>query len=137
MRRHALPAALAGALPVLLALEPRRDAGAAAGVCEMRLADRARADSRRCVACHDGSVARGVGARPHDAQGDHPVDVDYGRAFARRPGALRSPGALPPSLPLVGGKVACTTCHDAGSSERGKPAVTMRGSALCFACHAL
>jgi predicted CXXCH cytochrome family protein len=141
MRRAATVAVAAATLPVLLALHPaeRRPLGQgalAAGACELRLADRARTPSAHCVACHDGSTALGTPLKRHpDGGAGHPVEVDYLRAFARRPG-LHPPAALPADLPLVDGKVSCTTCHDARSSERGKPAVTTRYAALCLACHA-
>jgi predicted CXXCH cytochrome family protein len=138
MRRTAVVAFALGALPMVLALAPAERPPLADGPCELPLVDRARTPSTRCLSCHDGSVTRGTLLKPHvDGGGDHPVEIDYGRSFARRPRVLRPPGALPDALPLVGGKVSCTTCHDARSPEKGKPALTTRGSALCFACHSI
>jgi predicted CXXCH cytochrome family protein len=105
-----------------------------AALCELATADRSRTPSRSCLGCHDGSVASGRLARAHEGSGVHPVDVDYAAAQVRRSG-LRPRGALPPALVLVDGKVACVTCHDPRSPEHGKPALPLRRSALCFACH--
>ena len=129
--------AVLASLPVLAAVGPgERVAAAAAGddLCELATADRAHTRSRSCLSCHDGSIASGRMARAHEGGGSHPVDVDYLASQARRPG-LRPSGTLPPAVVLVGGRVACTTCHDPRSTERGKPAVTMSRSALCFGCH--
>jgi predicted CXXCH cytochrome family protein len=135
VKRTAPPLAVVAALPILLAVAPG-SAPPAESLCELQQADRARAGARGCLACHDGSIASGQMARAHEGgSGAHPVDVDYHLSHARRPDAFHAPAALPANLRLVDGKVTCTTCHDGSSSERGKPAVTMRGSAMCFSCH--
>jgi predicted CXXCH cytochrome family protein len=129
----ALPAAavLAGALPA--APDPVE--------CEMKRPQGAHVRSTRCLACHDGTVAETAIAAPaatHDGTGEnHPVDVDYLAAWQREPTRYRDPAELPPALPLVDGKVACTTCHDPRSRIPGAPAMTMVGSAMCLACHTL
>jgi hypothetical protein len=111
------------------------------GPCELATADRRATPSHRCVACHDGTIAASWVPLPLPGtagDGEHPVEVDYERArIARRDAHLRPASELPASLPLVGGKVACTTCHAADSKERGHVAVTLARSAMCFACHAL
>lgn len=83
-----------------------------------------------CISCHDGSV---LDSRKHvwNAQG-HPVDV-----------ALPAKMAVPASLPLVDGKIACRTCHTAhtmgGSGKQHREALMLRvgnrPSELCVACH--
>jgi predicted CXXCH cytochrome family protein len=123
-------AVLAGALP----------AGPEATVCEMR-SPGVHARSTRCLACHDGTVATTAIAAPaatHDGTGEnHPVDADYVAAWQRAPARYRNPSELPPALPLVDGKVGCTTCHDPRSRVPGAPAMSMVGSAMCLACHVL
>lgn len=104
-------------------------------VCELRNADRARTSTRSCIACHDGSVGPGAGfeMRAGNQPGlDHPVDVPYAEAAARDP-RLAPASALPPDVILVNGRVACTTCHDGASTERGH---AVRGQPeLCTSCH--
>ncbi|MFL5299454.1 MAG: cytochrome c3 family protein [Anaeromyxobacteraceae bacterium] len=139
--RLALRLAVAAcSLPVLVAASSGghgRSVGGS-GPCEMRTADRRATSSQRCLACHDGTVAPGslVPAGRAGELGDHPIDVDYEGSRVR--GQLLRPAAeLPPSLPLVNGRVACTTCHAPDSPEPGHTALPMRRSAMCFACHAL
>jgi predicted CXXCH cytochrome family protein len=140
--RLALRLALAAAcsLPVLVTASSGGHGRAvtALGPCEMRSADRRATSSQRCLTCHDGTVAQDVlvPAGRAGALGDHPIDVDY-EASRGRGQLLRPVAELPPSLPLVNGKVACTTCHAPDSPEPGHTAVTMRRSTMCFACHAL
>jgi predicted CXXCH cytochrome family protein len=102
-------------------------------VCELSGAHRARTPSIRCVACHDGTSAVGVviglGGGSH---GDHPVEVDYAASAARDPERYVPPAMLRPDVPLVDGKVACTSCHD-GASTHPKRAVDPAN--LCTACH--
>jgi predicted CXXCH cytochrome family protein len=132
---------LACSLPVLVGAASSGGHGrptAGLGPCEMRSADRRATSSRRCLTCHDGTTAPGALGPAGSASGlgDHPVDVDY--EVSRGRGQLLRPATeLPPSLPLVNGKVACTTCHAPDSPEPGHTAVTMRRSTMCFACHAL
>ncbi len=104
-------------------------------VCELRFADRARTPTRACVACHDGSVGSEIGFEvraTHQANANHPVDVSYAEAAARDP-RLAPESALPPDVILVEGRVACTTCHDGASTDRGH---AVRGRPdLCTSCH--
>jgi predicted CXXCH cytochrome family protein len=64
----------------------------------------------------------------------HPVEVDYSGARARAPERYVPETMLPPDVPLVDGKVACTSCHDGAATTRGKAIAPAR---LCFACHDL
>lgn len=107
-----------------------------AEVCELARVDRARTPSLRCVACHDGSSGRAVTIGPAGGgHGDHPVEIDYGSVAARKPGRYVPLARLPADVPLVDGKVACTSCHDGASRHRGR--VALGGSRLCQACHDL
>jgi predicted CXXCH cytochrome family protein len=142
MGRWGWGAALAGAAAVLAGAgwEGASPPGALRGGsfetdCELRTADRAATPAAACLACHDGSVGTGVSfqMRAMNRPGfDHPVDVDYARA-ALRDRRLLPPALLPPDVVLVNGRVACTTCHDGGGTERGH---TVRGREdLCRSCH--
>jgi hypothetical protein len=88
------------------------------------------------MACHDGTAGASVGfvARPGGLGVSHPVGVDYAAAVARQPGRYATAADLPPDVPLVAGKVECTTCHDGASRE---PDHVVRGNGLCTACHRL
>ncbi len=99
-------------------------------VCELARADRARMPSTRCVACHE-EILIGPARAGH---GDHPVDVDYAAIAARDPEAFVPPALLRKDVPLVDGKVACTSCHD-GASPHARRAVDPAN--LCSACHRL
>lgn len=107
-----------------------------AGACELSRADRRTTPSHACMSCHDGSAGTGVAFQMRrDAAGmSHPVSVDYRAAEAAHPGRYRPAGALPPEVPLVRGKVECTSCHD-GASPDPRRVVAIRD--LCVACHAL
>jgi predicted CXXCH cytochrome family protein len=105
-------------------------------VCELSRVDRARTPSLRCVACHDGATAIGVTIGPAGGgHGDHPVEVDYGSIAAQRPGRYVPLARLPADVPLVDGKVTCTSCHDGASRHAGR--VALGGHRLCLACHDL
>lgn len=113
-------------------------------LCALGRVNRAGADSRTCLSCHDGTSAAGVAyQRPQEVghsrlsamHTSHPVDVDYELAFAQKPGRLHPSGVLPENLVLPQGKVACVTCHDGASRERHHVSVSMSRSRLCSACH--
>jgi len=103
------------------------------------------ADSRRCMACHDGvSAAELNNPTPGSAQppsiGDsrhsHPVGVVYPRA--PRPGdavRLRAALLLPAQVRLADGKVSCVSCHNLYAKDPARLAVPIEGSQLCFTCH--
>jgi predicted CXXCH cytochrome family protein len=140
--RRALSALSAAALaPVFLAAAsppaPRLHGHASAlGPCELATADRRSTSSQRCLACHDGTAAAAVPLGYGAGPGDHPVEMEYERS--RMSGrSLRPTAELPQALPLVGGRVACTTCHSIESAEPGHTAMTMQRSAMCLACHDL
>jgi hypothetical protein len=97
-------------------------------------------DSRGCLACHDGTIAKSAfptGARESNyaPKGNHPVLVTYERAHLGNPRAFVAPAALDPKLQLVEGKVQCVTCHTI-SSNQGWTTVSLVGKRdLCLGCH--
>ncbi len=110
---------------------------ASRGPCELAGADRARTSSTRCIACHDGSTGAPIEFRmAPDATGgmSHPVEVDYDAASLRDPTHYHPSAALPREVPLVNGKVTCTSCHDGASPDPKRVAMVPR---LCESCHAL
>jgi hypothetical protein len=131
-------AALAAAALALGAAPGEKGHGAPArpggSVCELRGADRATTPSVRCMACHDGGAGQPI-EFPMGGDQDsmsHPVDVDYAATAARHPDRYASPAALPREVPLVQGKVSCTSCHDGASPDPRHVAIPER---LCQSCH--
>ncbi|UCE58681.1 MAG: hypothetical protein JSU63_14710 [Phycisphaerales bacterium] len=103
--------------------------------------------SRSCMGCHDGVSAsesanstawnRGPGSRG-DSRRNHPVGVSYAvRSSKQLANHLRPVALLPPEIRLPNGQVSCTSCHDLYGTERGRLAVPIEGSKLCFSCHDL
>ncbi len=95
------------------------------------------AESSACIKCHA-------------ARRDHRIGIDYAEAFRLKKTGLVPPSSLNPSVRLIGGRIACATCHvryseddHKGLSSRRKggampdPMLVMDNgkSALCFACH--
>lgn len=104
-----------------------------------------------CLSCHDGGAApdsyggmtsnlaikskRALIGEGGDLSGDHPIGVDY-------PDGIK--GYQPRSfvearrtIPLPGGKVECTSCHDV-HDQSGFDYMLVesnKGSGLCLACH--
>lgn len=107
-------------------------------VCTLFRAPRSVTSSRACLTCHDGTLAHAAqpGQRVGGELANHPVDVDYEQARTRDH-YLRPSAQLPREMPLVNGKVECTTCHDGRSNEPMRTALPMARSRLCFACHDL
>ncbi len=93
--------------------------------------------STECLCCHDSSVAKGtnigMGAWTHRTGTEHPVGVDYMKAFKN--GGYRHPSELNKVIRLFGGRVGCGSCHNMYSKEKLKLAMSNKGSALCLACH--
>ena len=102
-------------------------AGAPGGVCELGRVDRATTPPARCLACHGGSSVR-----PIDVRDSHPLGMDYASIALRHPDRFVAPAQLPREVPLVGGKLACTSCHDAASPHPKRVAIAAR---LCESCH--
>jgi predicted CXXCH cytochrome family protein len=105
--------------------------------CGLQRVDRAATPSSDCMSCHDGSAAGAVGFSMRAGGGgmDHPVAVDYDAASARHPGRYAPRGTLPASVPLVNGRVECTSCHDGASTAPNH--VAAEAAQLCYACHRL
>jgi hypothetical protein len=106
----------------------------AGGLCELSRADRARTASVRCMACHDGAVGGAIEFHmgPRGTSMSHPVEMSYEAIAARQPERYEARAALPPEVPLVEGKVACTSCHDGASRDPKHVAIPVR---LCQSCH--
>lgn len=119
---------------------PRRGGPAPAGretVCELERVDRGTTTAQSCLACHHGDIGPGamfLMAPPGQQGVEHPVEVDYRQSFLHRPGQYAAPESLPPDVPLVNGKVSCTSCHDPRSPEQNH---VTRPESLCIACHRL
>jgi predicted CXXCH cytochrome family protein len=107
------------------------------GTCELGRVERRRATSRECMSCHDGSAGTAIGGFQMRADGrgpSHPVEVDYASVAAAHPDQYQPAASLPASVPLVRGRIECTTCHDPGSRDPKHVADTPD---LCLACHKL
>lgn len=105
------------------------------------------AESRQCLACHDGVGARET-AYQTSVQGrssmgsfgergrNHPVGIAYSMKLGQRGDApLAPPARLPRTVRLPGGNVSCVSCHNLYSPETKYLSVPIEGSELCFACH--
>jgi hypothetical protein len=129
-------AALGAAAGVVCAAVAR-----AGGECELARADRAHTTSERCIACHDGTAGPSIGrfggtgsAGVGVPMANHPVGIPYAAAAARQPSKYAPASALPADVPLVAGKIECTTCHDGNATN---PQRLPRLWETCTACHRL
>lgn len=101
------------------------------------------ADSRRCMACHDGvSAVEFSNSTPwnrgytSDQRRNHPVGVAYKRrALDKSDTRLRPASLLPERVRLPAGNVGCVSCHDLYAKESHLLTVPIEGSALCLTCH--
>lgn len=93
------------------------------------------------MTCHDGSAGPSVPFKPRAVRfkirGDdrgisHPVEINYAAVAAAHPGQYQPAALLPPEVPLVGGRIECTTCHD-GAARGPKRVVAVHD--LCLSCH--
>lgn len=121
--------------------------------------------SKLCLSCHDGTVAVDsyagatgtammAGIDPAsdvgtDLSNDHPVSFTYDSALAATDGELTDPaadgdtdpdtvGAAAPFLPLWGGEMQCSSCHDVHNTATADDYLLIKsrtGSALCLTCH--
>ncbi len=130
---HGVPARIPGSAGSAGLTEAGR---ASMGPCELEGAERSTTSSMRCIACHDGTAGPAVAFQmAPDGRGmSHPVEVDYGAAVARQPDRYHPAATLPPEVPLVNGRITCTTCHDGASPDPKHVAIPRR---LCESCHAL
>jgi len=99
--------------------------------CMLRWALRDGSDQASCIGCHDSSPGR---LKRH-AGANHEIGVAYQEASAHSALHLRPAAELPAGIVLMGGRLACTTCHDGASKTRGKVAAFGKRPSLCVACH--
>jgi predicted CXXCH cytochrome family protein len=120
------------------------------------------AESKNCLACHDGTVAlesfggngTGSGGGPlgagnpnnvgTDLSDDHPVSFTYDLALANADGGLADPTTVNSGLGgtitedmLFGGEMQCSSCHGV-HNETGQAnflIMANTASALCLTCH--
>ncbi len=113
--------------------------------------------SKRCLSCHDGTIALGSvlsrGDRIRmtggdympsgltnlgtDLSDDHPVSFHYTSGLAASDRQLANPATLPQEVRLdATGQLQCTACHDPHNNAHGD-FLTMRPEygALCITCH--
>jgi predicted CXXCH cytochrome family protein len=122
---------------VLAAAALAASAGArAADGCELAHVNRRTATSAACAGCHERIAANAVARGPEGHPAGHPVEVDYAAEVAAQPDRLAPASSLPPEIPLVAGKIQCTTCHDGASTDRRRKLVAPT-RVLCLACHRL
>ena len=104
-------------------------------------------NSRLCLSCHDGAIARGIGTAAVAAQGprraassSHPVDIDY-RVNPIRDGVIDRSISFTPAAQLDGrvrlfqGQVACASCHNLYNAQPGRLVMSNLRSSLCLSCH--
>jgi len=110
-------------------------------------------DAPLCLSCHDGtSLSTDLVNMPNsggnvpgditnanaligtDLSDDHPIGFNYSQT-ATADGELHDPPNN--SLPLFGGKMWCSSCHDVHDNTKGTPFLqyTNLNSALCLSCH--
>ncbi|RLA68779.1 MAG: hypothetical protein DRG30_10875 [Epsilonproteobacteria bacterium] len=119
---------------------------AAAAPCAARgTPDATATNSKVCLSCHDGVLARNVphtsfrGARvtSYRGHGAHPINVDYALVFVHKSSRFHSPASLDSRIKLAKGKITCTTCHNLGSTEKKALVMSNLKSRLCLSCHNL
>lgn len=107
--------------------------------------ERLDAESRECLACHDGVGApevnyqltpSGMSSSFGDRGRNHPVGRPYQEGAGKRsdiPFVHRS--RLPKTVRLPGGTVGCVSCHNLYNPSTSHLSVPIERSELCFACH--
>ena len=83
--------------------------------------------SARCLACHDGTLGKGVGVRYRASAPAKPVD--------ERSPRLRPEAMLDKRIRLFNGKVGCGSCHDPYSRNRKFLVIDPSHGRLCRSCH--
>ena len=101
-------------------------------------------DSRLCLSCHDGIIARGVGGMSQNVTGlisdSHPVGMVY-RTNPIHAGKIdrsisfTATSQLDARIRLVEGQVACASCHSPYAAEPGRLVMSNLRSNLCLSCH--
>lgn len=97
-------------------------------------------ESRDCLSCHDGTIARDVTASPTgdlpDHAKGHPIGSVYKAAAPnRRTGENGYTFSLDPRVRLFEGTVGCGSCHSPYSREENSLVMPNHGSRLCLTCH--
>jgi predicted CXXCH cytochrome family protein len=92
--------------------------------------------SRRCLACHDGSMGSmsSAGSLGREAGEHHPI----GTVYDSSPGRLRSFRArftLDSRIKLFEGKVGCPSCHVSHTTRPKLLVMDNTASRLCLGCH--
>lgn len=97
--------------------------------------------TRRCLACHDGTVASAaeypIAGAPTIGERDrsHPIGITYPPRRGRGPDDYAQPAGLHPRMALPGGRVGCLACHDLYSRQDDLLVMSNRMSRLCLTCH--
>ncbi|MCX5690013.1 MAG: hypothetical protein NTV94_09575 [Planctomycetota bacterium] len=103
------------------------------------------AESRSCVACHDGSMAKDAGGHGMSgatlgSSGDHPIAVAYRSKPATHTEdevRLVNMGALDRRVRLFDRTVGCGSCHSVYSGRQDLLVMPNIRSQLCLSCHSL
>lgn len=112
-------------------------------------------NSKFCLSCHDGTVAitssggftgtvfmadvNPAAVVGTDLTNDHPVGIPYDPALAAADTELVDPTTI--TLPLFGGQIECSTCHDVHNTRsalNNNPVllnIGLSNGALCLECH--
>jgi predicted CXXCH cytochrome family protein len=105
-----------------------------AASCALAAAVRDRTATTACTVCHQSAKGGPPDTFTMPSGGtSHAIDVEYERVRVERPDDFRRVAELPPVIQLVGGRIACTTCHDARSPHESW--TVLSGTQLCLACH--
>ncbi|MHB8798369.1 MAG: cytochrome c3 family protein [Thermoanaerobaculia bacterium] len=123
-----------GGNAALVTVGDRTFAPAGAGLLEISV-------TTHCASCHDGVVASLVIPKQaslatrsmptSDISSNHPVDISY-PSFQK---GFRSRSDVETTLPLVGGRITCETCHSGPEATSDRLSVSNERSRLCFVCH--
>ena len=98
-------------------------------------------ESKDCLSCHDGTVARDVGIRASEVSegshvSSHPVGVPQEPRLGRKSIAPMVPAvAVNHRVRLFDGNVGCGSCHSLYSREEKLLVMSNFRSALCLSCH--
>lgn len=91
-------------------------------------------NSRECLACHDGSMAKAVSSCLNGrcpVGGSHPVDTPYPPAGH---GGEYVP-TISGNIKLLNGQVTCISCHNLQNPKPSHPSVDLATTNLCLNCH--
>jgi predicted CXXCH cytochrome family protein len=101
------------------------------------------AETRTCMGCHDGMIARegeaGMGFAA-DTSRDHPIGVAYAdsrmaRGLPRSDVPLKPIIGVDPRIRLFDGQIGCGSCHSLYSGQKKLLVMSNLGSKLCLSCH--